>query len=205
MRQVYLINLTTIRGFEDLSANIKPERMQVFVKKAQELDLKPMLGQACYDDLINHCNDDGSLRDTAPATYGMLMDGCQYQDKHGHQIIYAGIAPALSYFTLARFVEADAIRYTASGPVLKQPEGSQALSWSDTVKIAQQYRSIANAHANEVEKFLCDNKADYPLWQFNTRNKTSRQPGPRIRAIDKTAINLPLDYTDPLIMNNQWQ
>ncbi|WDF54663.1 DUF6712 family protein [Mucilaginibacter sp. KACC 22063] len=204
MSQAYLINLTTIKQFEDLSANIKPERILGFIKKAQELDLKPLLGRVFYNSIITQLNAEGNVKDDASESIINLINGCNYTDKHQHQINYEGIIPTLVYFTLARFIEGDAVRYSASGPVLKNHESSQALSWADTVKIAQQYRSIANAHANEVEKYLWDNQSLYPLWQFDARNKNSRQPGARISTIDKTRLNFPLENTDPLITYNQW-
>jgi len=191
MSQTYLINQATFQQYEDISINVKPERLNVFIKKAQELDLKLFLGYAFYYDLIKNCNTDGSLKNDAPEVYTRLLTGCEYTDRNGHKIIYDGLAPAMVYFTLARFVEADAVRYSTTGPVLKSHDNAQAIPLTDIVKLVQQYRSIANAHVNEIEKFLWDNQSDYPLWQFDERNKTARQPGPRIRAVDKTDQNYP--------------
>ena len=42
-----LINQTTFQNYEDISVNIKPERLNVFIKKAQDLDLKPFF-RACF-------------------------------------------------------------------------------------------------------------------------------------------------------------
>jgi hypothetical protein len=64
------------------------------------------------------------------------------------------------------------------------------------VKLVQQQRSIANAYANDIEKFLWDNKADFPLWRYNAKNKSSRQAGPRIRGVDKTDFNYPGSYNN---------
>lgn len=204
MNQIYLINLSAIQNYEDLSSNIKPDRIKAFVKKAQDLDLKLLLGHVYYFDFLKNCNDDGTLKEDAAEPYQRLLLGCEYQDSNGHTIIYEGLLPALVYFTLARFVETDAIRYTATGPVQKTHESGNGLSVADTVKLAEKYRSIANAYANEAERFLWDNKTDYPLWKFNARSKSARQPAARIRAIDRTAHNLSLDNTDPFIIYNQW-
>jgi len=199
MTPIYLINQATFQQYEDLSINVKPERLNVFIKKAQELDLKLFMGYAFYYDLIKNCNPDGSLKDDAPEVYTRLLNGCEYTDVNNHIIFYEGMAPALAYFALARFAEADAVRYSSTGPVLKSHDNATAIPLPDIVKLVQQYRSIANAHVNEIEKFLWDNSADYPLWQFDERNKTARQPGPRIRAVDKTNQNYPSeDYNSSL-------
>jgi hypothetical protein len=189
----YLINNITFQNYEDLSVNIKPERIQVFVKKAQELDLKPFLGYALYYDFIQYFNTDGTLMDNTPQCYKDLLNGTEYLDKRGYVVLYEGLMPCLVYFTFARFVEADAIHYTASGPVIKHHDNADPLTPEQVTKLVEQHRSVANAHANEVEKFLRDHRDLFPLWHYNEKNKRSRQAGPRIRSVDKTAFNYPGD------------
>jgi hypothetical protein len=194
MNSIYIIDQNIFQRYEDISLNIKPERLKVFIKKAQELDLKPFLGHALYYDFIKKFNDDGSIKDTAPQTYKDLLNGSEYLDKHGHIVLYEGLMPMLVYFAFARFIEADAIHYTAAGPVIKHHDNAESLAPKDIVKLVQQQRSVANAHANEVEKFLWDNRVDFPLWQYNEKNRSSRQAGPRIRSIDRTSFNYPSGY-----------
>lgn len=191
MNQVYLIDQITFQNYEDLSASIRPERIRVFVKKAQELDLKPFLGYALYYDFIKYFNADGTLQEEAPQCYKDLLNGAEYLDKFGHVVLFEGLLPALVYFTFARFVEADAVQYTATGPVVKHHDNAEPLSSQDVAKLVQQHRSVANAHANEVEKFLWDHRDQFPLWRYNERNRSARQSGPRIRGIDKTDYNYP--------------
>jgi hypothetical protein len=193
---IYLINQTTFQQFEDIAINIKPERLKVFIKKAQELDLKPFLGHSLYYDILSHFNDDGTLKDDAPQPYKDLLNGSEYLDQYGHIVLYEGLAPTMVYFTFARFIENDAVHYTATGPVIKRHENGDPLSSPEIVKLVQQQRSIANAYANDVEKFLWDNKEDFPLWRYNAKNKSSRQAGPRIRGIDKTDFNYPGNYNN---------
>lgn len=193
---IYLINQTTFQQFEDIAINIKPERLKVFIKKAQELDLKPFLGHSLYYDILSHFNDDGTLKDDAPQAYKDLINGTEYLDQYGHIVLYEGLAPTMVYFTFARFIENDAVHYTATGPVIKRHENGDPLSSPEIVKLVQQQRSVANAYANDVEKFLWDNKEDFPLWRYNAKNKSSRQAGPRIRGIDKTDFNYPGSYNN---------
>lgn len=204
MSQIYLIDQTTFQRYEDISLNIKPQRLKVFIKKAQDLDLKPFLGHALYYDFIKHFNDDGSIKTDAPQHYKDLLNGCEYLDHFGNIVLYEGLASTLVYFTFARFIEADAVHYTATGPVIKQHDNCAAVSPQQITKLVQQHRSVANAHANDVEKFLWDNQADFPLWKYNSKNNSARQPGPRIRGIDKTDFNRSLgnaSYFD-ILSNN---
>lgn len=193
---IYLINQTTFQQYEDITVNIKPERLKVFIKKAQELDLKPFLGHALYYDFLTHFNEDGTLNEDAPQHYKDLLNGSEYLDQYGHIVLYEGLAPTMVYFTFARFIENDAVHYTATGPVIKRHENGDPLTSPEVVKLVQQQRSIANAYANDVEKFLWDNKADFLLWRYNAKNKSSRQAGPRIRGVDKTDFNYPGSYNN---------
>lgn len=189
MNQIYLIDHTTFQRYEDISVNIKPDRIKIFVKKAQDLDLKPFLGSILYYDLVKHFDINGTINDNAPQRYKDLFNGAEYLDEKGNVVLYEGLVPALVYFTLARFIENTAVQYTSTGPVIKQHDHSNILEHKDVTKLVQQQRSIANAYANDVERFLQDHKQDFVLWRTDNKNKSSRQPGPRIRAVDKTTIN----------------
>jgi hypothetical protein len=188
-----LITPITLQRYEDISANIKPERIKVFIQKAQELDLKPFLGYILYNELIKNLNTDGTLKDEAPQHYKDLLNGSEYLDEHGHIVLYQGLQPVLTYFTFARFIEADAVHYTATGPVTKRYDNADALPMKDIVKLVQQQRSTANAYANETERFLLDHQESFPTWHYNHKNKSSRQAGPRIRGVDKSDFNYPAD------------
>ncbi|QJD95164.1 hypothetical protein HH214_04350 [Mucilaginibacter robiniae] len=196
-----IIAPSIFQQYEDISVNIKPERLKVFIKKAQELDLKPFLGHALYYELIKWFTADGILSDNMPPKYQDLYKGCTYTDPQGYEIIYEGLTPAMVYFTFARFIESNAVHYTPTGPVIKRYDNAEPLSASAIVKLVQQQRSIANAHVNEVEKFLLDKQADYPLWFFNSKNKSARQAGPRIRGIDRTDFNYPSGNNDAVNLN----
>jgi hypothetical protein len=184
-----MITPAIFQQFEDISTNVKPERLLIFIKKAQELDLKPFLGYALYYQLMKYFEANGQLRADTPQVYKKLINGCEYIDDSGYTVTYEGLIPTLVYFAFARFIEGNSVHYTATGPVIKQYDNAQAVNTQDVVKLVQQQRSVANAHANEVEKFLQDNQSDYPLWRYNKKNKSARQAGPRIRSIDRTEFN----------------
>jgi hypothetical protein len=191
MNLPYLLDTELIRQYEDISVNLKPQRLNVFIRKAQELDLKPFLGHAFYYELLSCFSADRTITEDAPQPYRDLYNGCTYTDQSGHPVNHAGITPALVYFTLARFIEADAVHYTATGPVIKQQHDTASLKPADLVKLVQQQRSVANAYLRDVEKYLQDNRQHFPLWHYNEKNASARQPGPRIRGIDKTDYNYP--------------
>lgn len=191
-----LILPAALQQYEDIAANIKPERIRSFILKAQELDIKPFLGYALYYDIVNQLEDDGSIKDSAPQHHKDLLNGCEYLDELGYVVLYQGLSPVLAYFAFSRFIEADAVHYTASGPVIKRYDNADALSSKDVTKLVQQQRSTANSYANDVERYLRDHKQNFPAWNYNVENKRARQPGPRIRGVDKTDFNYPSELLE---------
>jgi hypothetical protein len=204
MDTTYFITPESLQRYEDIAINIKPDRIKVFIRKAQELDLKPFLGYALYYDLIKNINADGTIKDEAPQHYKDLLNGSEYLDEHGHIVLYQGLQPVLAYFTFARFIEVDAVHYTATGPVIKHFDNAEALALTDITKLVQQQRSTANAYANETERFLIDHQESFPAWHYNRKNKSSRQAGPRIRAIDKTDFNYPAEVLNTNLFTTEF-
>jgi hypothetical protein len=121
--------------------------------------------------------------------YKDFFNGAIYKDFSGNNVQYEGIVPALSYWTFSRFVEVDQIRYTTTGPVQKNHDASEAATPKQIAALVEIQRSKANAYCNKIEKFLYIHKQNFPLWRMSQQNKNSRQPGARIRAIDRTKYN----------------
>lgn len=190
MTPIYLITKADIQLYEDVPANVDVNRLHQYIYKAQELDLKPFLGTAFYYDFLQQFSTDGSLKDSATQPYRQFLNGCTYTDTAGHSIQYDGLTKMLVYFTMARFAESDAIRFTPTGPMFKQQDNGQPVRQADLAKVVQQYRSIANAYTNDVAAYLINHRSDFPLWQYSYKNASARQSGPRIRGIDRTGFNL---------------
>ncbi|TWR25723.1 hypothetical protein FPZ43_15670 [Mucilaginibacter pallidiroseus] len=203
METKLIITPAMLQRYEDVASNIKPERIKVFINKAQELDLKPFLGYILYYQLVKVLAADGTLSDDAPQHLKDLLNGCEYLDDHGNIVLYQGLLPVMAYFTFARFIEADAVHYTPTGPVIKRHENADAVAPKDVVKLVQQQRSTANAYANETERFLIDHHENFDAWHYNHKNKSSRQAGPRIRSVDHTDFNLNIDsYEIPILITD---
>jgi len=66
-----LINQNTLNNFEKLSANVDPDKINIAIREAQELDLRVFMGKAFYDDFISNFSNTpgiGSLILTSKAT-----------------------------------------------------------------------------------------------------------------------------------------
>lgn len=121
--------------------------------------------------------------------YKNFFNGCVYTDLSGNPVKYDGLVPALAYWMFARFIEVDQVRYTSTGPVSKRHDDADPITPKQIALLVEMQRSKANAYWNKVEKFLYIHKQDFPLWRNNQQTATSRQPGARIRAVDRTRYN----------------
>lgn len=187
---LYLIQMSDIMAMVNISPNIDEDRLNAQIKNAQDFDLRLFMGDAFYWNFINWFNPTtGVLKPDAPALISQLFNGGAYNDLSGNPIFYQGMAPALVYMAFARFVEFDPVQYTSTGPVIKHHDQSDPLRPSDISKIVSSFRSMSNAHTNNIEKFLYVHKTSFPLWRINERAKNSRQPGARIRGVDRTQFN----------------
>ena len=131
----------------------------------------------------------GVLNPGTSQLYQDFFNGSVYKDLSGNNVKYDGIVPALAYWTFARFIEVDQIRYTTTGPVGKNHDQADNATPKQIAALVEMQRSKANAYCNKIEKFLYIHKQDFPLWRLSQQNKNSRQPGARIRAIDRTRYN----------------
>ena len=78
-------------------------------------------------------------------------------------------------------------------------------AFCDVIKQLRVTEALPIAHTNEVDKFLWDHRADFPLWEPRSKNRSARQSGPRIRSVDKSDYNYPGDLfnqPDYLPINN---
>jgi hypothetical protein len=131
----------------------------------------------------------GVLKSGTSQLYQDFFNGAIYKDLSGNNVKYDGIIPALVYWTFARFIEDDQVRYTTTGPVGKNHDQADNATPKQIAALVEMARSKANAYCNKIEKFLYIHKASFPLWRISQQNKNSRQPGARIRAIDRTKYN----------------
>lgn len=173
-----MANLITISDFADyraISTNVNDvKRLDPYIAEAQEFDLKALLGQYLYDDFVKNITN---------TIYQSLLNGKEYTDTSGYNVIYKGIKPVLVYYAYSRFLANDNIKSTASGFVIKrQDEYSEPISEKTMSRLIQQAESSALSYFEGVKKFLNDNYSIYPLWKYCGIN-TNKRSGCNISSV----------------------
>ena len=159
MPEIYIISQADIVQYHPM-ATIPQNRLDPFILKAQELDLKPVLNDSLYYDFLTKFKNSD---DPMFAAYQNLLNGCTYQYS-GQTINFPGLKPMLSAFTMARFLPANQANITAYGVVTKTNPQSEPMPSSSITYMVNNLRSEAVAYQNQVEQFLLQNQNTYPLY-----------------------------------------
>jgi hypothetical protein len=179
MPQVLLIDEAYISTYRTIAATVnEAKRVTPYVYEAQVFDLKPLIGQALYDDLIANVND---------PKYISLLNGEQYTDANGYTVNFEGLGACLAYFSYARFLENQQITVTSHGVVSKDSPYSTPVDSKTLTQRINQVRSGAFVYFEQAAKYLTDKNiadpANYPLW-LKYIPDTRKTSAPRISAVD---------------------
>lgn len=176
MRETLLIGLTDIQDFKGISSNVNSfKELEPHVLEAQEFDLKKIIGESFYIDLMDDFEASPSLD-----KYYDLFHGKRYTYE-GKNYEHAGIRAVLCYHSYARYIPEAQTQSTATGFVKKTNQYSEPASDKSITRKAQQARSGAQAHWDKVKCFIERHSKDYPL--FNCGRGARYKSGVKIKRI----------------------
>lgn len=154
-----LLTITKLKNYENASGSINPTTFAAWLKRVEERDLRPFLGDDLYYALINSGCESGIYKD--------LVDGKTYTNNKGNNIYYFGLEPYIAYKILAIWASNGNIKLTNVGA--REFIGENYDRSKDNQILAKEYLSTAQQYANNIIDFLNDNSTTYELW--NCTNK----------------------------------
>lgn len=162
-----LITLDDIKTYKPLSINLNEvKKVNPYILEAQQFDLKKLIGSKLYVDILRDYNETPSL-----SQYSDLFNGSTYQYE-GNTYSHEGLKMVLIYFSYARIVFNSNFEATAHGTRVKKEEYSEPVNRHELKWLQDQANSGAMSYWEEVEKFICRNIEDYPLYRTGKNNKT---------------------------------
>lgn len=153
--------IDNIREFRPIAKTITSERVTPYMKEAQQIDLKELLGDALYLDFMTKFDD--SNQGATYTAYQELLKGKIYM-YGGRSIEHPGLIGFLAYSALAHFFANNQINATSFGIVQKDWEGSTPVDAATLRQTITELRSNALAFKADIEKFLSANSVTYPLY-----------------------------------------
>lgn len=144
MIQPLLINKATVEKFLQVAIGYDASDFDRFIREAQEFDLKPLLCDDFYFDM---------LKKKTELPYTEIIPGQEYTID-GKTYYHEGLEAVLSYFTYARFVLKSGAVSTSHGVVTKKTPNSEPISHSEKKDIYYSCRQDANKLFVDVAKFM---------------------------------------------------
>lgn len=172
-----LINLNDIRSIKSISLNLNAEKELIpHILEAQNFDLRPILGDNFYLDLVSDLEASPAL-----VIYSDLWNGCQYEYQ-GENYIQEGLKVFLAYSTYARYLPHANIQSTATGLVHKTNQYSEKVDDKSISRLIAQARSAGTLVQSHVVDYLNRNQSMYSKWKGN-KTKSKYSSGMKIRSI----------------------
>jgi len=159
MEKRVLITLNDLKQLRPL-AELDGARWEPFALMAQDLDLRPILGDGLYYDFMTEVFDTG---DDMYSHYQSLLNGVSYS-LNGQTVYFDGLKPMLGLFTLARFVQNNPVHITRFGVVHKVVNQSENVDPQILRQVVNELRSDAMTYKNQVDTYLNQNQSTFTLY-----------------------------------------
>lgn len=141
-----IITVDDIRKYRQVAANISADRVDVYIKETERLDILPVIGADEYLRLISSgidLNDDEKL----------LLDGGEWVDACGTKHLLSGLKAAEAYLAYSRFIRDHLTQVTPYGVVVKEGDYSQPASVQAVAAKAQEAQKIGRQYLNDCADY----------------------------------------------------
>lgn len=164
-----LITFNDFEPYRELTGNLDvTERLTPYINQAQQFDLKELMGNQFYTDLVNNSSD---------ANYQTLLEGGDYT-YNNLTYSFTGLKAVIVMFAYARFLANQNINVTRFGVVFKNNNDVSERVDQKTLQAAiSNAKEQGKAYWNECVDFLYHNYTDYPLWGDDPTVRPNKKGG----------------------------
>lgn len=165
-----IINADFIRKYRPIAQNIDSERIEVYIRETESLDIAPVIGDRIFSKLsdlgpividkasVELKDDTGAnifvgFEGELPADLWKLLNGGTYDDKCGEPVRFEGLRVAEAYLAYARFVRNHSINITPFGVVQKVGDDSTAVSNATIASIALDAERIGKEYLSRTVRY----------------------------------------------------
>ena len=145
MKQPLLTNKSKVAEYLQVAIGYNEKEFERFIREAQEFDLKPLLCEEFFFELISKKGDPEFIK---------IITGQEYEYE-GRTYYHEGLEAVLSYFTYARFIlKSDAVSSSHGMVTKKNPGSSEPLSHTQRKDLYYTHRQDANTLFESVVKYM---------------------------------------------------
>ncbi len=157
-----LISKEDFYEYKSIVQNSDPSRIMNYVREAQKFDLVSVINKELIEDIQENLN------------------------VTRNQNLIPLIKPVLCYYSYARYINFGNVSDSATGFVQKINEFSIPISEKMIARLATGARTLALGYAEDLVKFLNDNKTIYTLWKSGCGVQSSGKGSFSITEISRT-------------------
>ncbi len=158
-----------------LPTSMDASRLNHCIIEAQEVYLRPLVGDAMYNDL---------LKNAAVTDNAKLLNGEEYTDPQGVVVQFAGLKYAVAYWTLAVYAPEAQDTYTSHSLAIKTNGYSEPLSDKAIGRKVSHYKAVAGVYWDAARKYIEDRLTAFPLYNKSVRD--TNRATVRINAVGGT-------------------
>lgn len=148
----------------DVTANLDAEEFDPYIVEAEEIDIKVILGNALFTDLVNNLT-------SSDPDYAFLLAGGTYTEG-GYTYEMKGLKYVLQYYAWSRYLDNPYI-HTVSGLTSHSDEFGTKPDANELKKIADNVRSSAWNFMRDVTDYLNRKATGFPLWSCDSQGNKS--------------------------------
>ena len=127
-----------------LSANIDKDKINAYITEAEQMNIKPVLGDDLFLSILEKGEDDEN--------YSLLLYGGTYK-VNGKIHSFAGLKSATSYYVFAKYLMIGDVNATRFGVVMKDDSYSARISSSERSNAYSDTLEVANFYLQECVQF----------------------------------------------------
>jgi hypothetical protein len=152
-----ILTATEIKNYKDIGNKIDENKINGVIEQAQLIDVKSLLGDRFYFDLLNNLNN---------TIYLPLLDGCSFT-YFGITYTHDGIKALLADYFMAKYVLSINTNFTPFGATTKSPIDGELADRNTLKDISTQQLQMAGARWELVKLYLNANFLTFPEWHNN--------------------------------------
>lgn len=161
-----LLTATEVRALcRPISQNFKDSTIEIYIPEAEQIDVKPILGEQMYIDLS-----EAQTGTTLTANQELILDGGVYTVEN-RKYVFSGLKKAISYFVYSRLIRNADGQLVTFGFVNKELNESSRPELKEKLNAANDAMATGNVYLNEVLQFIKLNNLDpyYPCSEYRVR------------------------------------
>ncbi|WP_228853242.1 DUF6712 family protein [Aegicerativicinus sediminis] len=163
-----LINKAKVSEILQVAIGYNEKEFEVFIREAQDFDLKPLLCEDFYYELVENRADSSDWQkaiEGGPYTY------------ESKNYFFRGIGDVLAYFTYARFILKCNYVSTSHGFSIKKTPHSEPMTLQEKRNMYYKYQEDANTIFADFKRYVERNTDLYDSWdscnECNSPTKTT--------------------------------